>query len=372
MPDENKTDKKTARFRCPGCSADMDYDPESGQMKCRFCGQMAAIPPDRSTPAPPHPLEEFLAKTDVTHLRPMSDKALEVSCDGCGSLVVFEPPEVAGTCPFCAATIVAQPKASDPLIAPDGLLPAKIPKNNAQTQVRQWLQTRWFAPNALKRMAREEGIGGVYLPFWDYAANTSSRYTGERGDHYWETEAYEESDGQGGTVQRTRQVQRTRWTRASGQVSHDFENLLIAATKSVPESRLDALEPWDLESLCGYEPAYLAGFKAQRYQLELPAGFEKAKEAMEEQIREDAARDIGGDEQRVESLDTAYSNVTFRHLLLPVWIGAYRFQNKAYQVVVNARTGEVQGERPYSAAKIALLVAAIIIVILIVSLLAKR
>ena len=62
----------------------------------------------------------------------------------------------------------------------------------------------------------------------------------------------------------------------------------------------------------------------------------------------------------------------FRHLLLPVWIGAYRFQDKVYQVAVNARTGEVQGERPYSKAKIALLVAAVLLVILVIVLLGSH
>ena len=81
-------------------------------------------------------------------------------------------------CPFCGAALVAQPKAADPLIAPDAVLPAKIPKEQAQAEVAQWLQSRWFAPNALKRMARQEGIAGVYLPFWDYDADTASQYTG--------------------------------------------------------------------------------------------------------------------------------------------------------------------------------------------------
>jgi len=363
---------KSQRFRCPGCAADMEFDPSSGLMKCRFCGQTAALPAPTTGVAPPHSLDEFLAKTDDSHLRPLTGQALEVSCDGCGSRIAFQPPEVAGTCPFCGADIVAQPKAADPLIAPDGLLPAKVPKNNAQTQVREWLQSRWFAPNALKNMARQEAISGVYLPFWDYAADTRSQYRGERGDHYWDTEVYEESDGQGRTAQRTRQVQRTRWTRVAGQVARRFDNVLVVATRSVSEKRLNALEPWDLEALLAYEPAYLSGFKAQRYQVELPAGFDKAKSMMQGTIEQDAARDIGGDEQRVDNVDTEYSNTTFRHLMLPVWIGAYRFQSKVYQVVVNARTGEVQGERPYSAWKIAALVGVILFVLVILLLLRSQ
>jgi hypothetical protein len=183
---------------------------------------------------------------------------------------------------------------------------------------------------------------------------------------------YTDSDDQGRPVQRTRQVQRTRWTPAAGKVSRRFENVLVVATRSISERRLDALKPWDLESLCAYEPAYLSGFKAQRYQVELPAGFDRAKGVMQAAIEQDAARDIGGDEQRVDNVDTEYSDTTFRHLLLPVWIGAYQFQSKVFQVVVNARTGEVQGERPYSAWKIAALVGAILFILAILLLLRSQ
>ena len=319
-----------------------------------------------------HTLEEGLAEAARSPGKCLGEGALQVTCTGCGSMVTFQPPEVAGICPFCASAIVAQPCSADPLIAPDGVLPAKVPRERAQTLVREWLAARWFAPTALKRMAQQEGIAGVYLPFWDWAADTDSRYTGERGDHYWETEYYTETDNNGNTVQRERQVQRTRWYPVSGRVARRFDSVLVAATRSVNEARLDALEPWDLESLCAYEPAWLAGFRAQRYQVELPEGFEKAKHVMSQAIDGDVRTDIGGDEQRVDDVETTTSNTTFRHLLLPVWIGAYRFKDKLYQVVVNARTGEVQGERPWSVAKVSLLVAAIVIAVMLLAILAHR
>ncbi|MGA2183206.1 MAG: hypothetical protein ABSH47_09265 [Bryobacteraceae bacterium] len=362
---------KTPQFRCPGCSADMEFDPQSGGMKCRFCGHTEAVAP-AATSVSVHTLDEGLAEAGNVPRTPPGDGALEVTCNGCGSVVAFQPPEVAGVCPFCAGAIVAEPRAANPLIAPDGVLPAKVPRDQAQARVRKWLSARWFAPNALKRMAQQEGIAGVYLPFWDWAADTDSRYTGERGEHYWETEYYTETDSNGNTVQRERQVQRTRWYPAAGRVTRRFDNVLIAATRSVHESRLNALQPWDLEALCAYEPAYLAGFRAQRYQVELPEGFEKAKQAMAEVIEGDVRKDIGGDEQRVLGVETTTSNATFRHLLLPVWIGAYRFGGKLYQVVVNARTGEVQGERPWSVVKVSLLVAAIVLVIALLVMIGHR
>ena len=82
-------------------------------------------------------------------------------------------------------------------------------------------------------------------------------------------------------------------------------------------------------------------------------------------------RRIGGDEQRVHSLDSQYSAITYKHLLLPTWLMAYRFREKAYQVMVNATTGEVQGQRPYSWVKITFAVLAVIAVIAGIAALSK-
>ncbi len=334
----------------------MQFNPEAGQLKCPHCGNTQALIAGSAVKA-----HEFTGAVAGHPLQAITEKALQVSCTGCGSVVAFEPPEVAGICSFCGTAIVAEPKAADPLIAPDGVLPVKIPKQGALTQLQQWLSSRWFAPNALQRLSRPEGINGVYLPFWTYYFHTDSAYTGERGQHYYTTETYTENG-----VQRTREVQHTRWYPASGRVAEDFNNVLVPATKAVPEERLNKLQPWDMNALCGYEPAYLAGFRAQRYQIELAEGFERAKALIAHEIDRHVRRDIGGDEQRVTSINTLYSSIFFLHLLLPVWIGAYQFQGKVFHVVVNARTGDVEGERPYSPWKIGILSAVILAIIILI------
>jgi ribosomal protein S27E len=349
----------------------MEFDPEVGKLKCPYCGSTMDVPQEGLRAIEEHPLEQFLGDALTGHLGQMSAQALEVSCSGCGASVVFEPPEVAGACSFCGANIVTQPKAADPLIAPDGVLPFAIKKVDAHDRVKGWLSTRWFAPSALKRVARPEGIHGVYLPFWTFDAETESRYAGERGDYYYVTETYWTNEN-GRQVQRTRQVRRTRWTPASGQVQVGFDDILVAGSNAVVRKRLDELEPWDLPALKPYEPGYLSGFQAQRYQVDLPEGLRCARDVMSGEIRDAVHRDIGGDEQRVHSVDTNYFQETFKHLLLPVWIGAYQFQSKVYQVVVNARTGEVQGERPWSAWKIAGLVVAVIALIVLIALIAQE
>jgi len=169
------------------------------------------------------------------------------------------------------------------------------------------------------------------------------------------TESYSTTEN-GRSVTKTRQVQHTRWHSASGTVSNAFDDVLVAGSASVPERLLDSLAPWDLAALAPYAEEYLAGFRSESYTVALEAGFEAAKQKMEPVIEQSIRRDIGGDEQRIARKDTRYRAITFKHILLPVWICAYRFGNKTYRIVVNARTGELQGERPYSWVKIVLAV----------------
>jgi ribosomal protein S27E len=362
--------RKQERFPCPGCGADLVFDPQSNMLACSYCGRKEPIP------ASPGSVEERNYETylraGAAQMGSLAANAVEVTCSQCGATVTFTPPEVAGECSFCGATIVAQPKAADPMVAPEAVLPFGVSQQQANGAIKEWLSSRWFAPNALKRLAQQESISGVYIPFWTYDTRTESSYTGERGEHYYTTETYTEQDERGNTVTRTRQVQHTRWYSASGWVSRAFDDILIPATQSVSRQRLAALEPWDLQSLNPYEPAYLSGYKAQRYQVELPQGFEEAKQVMAGVIDGDVRRDIGGDEQRVQRIDTAYSDITFKHILLPVYLAAYRFNQKVYQVMINARTGEVQGDRPYSFWKIFFFVLFWVAVVALIVLLKKH
>ena len=130
--------------------------------------------------------------------------------------------------------------------------------------------------------------------------------------------------------------------------------MLVVGSASLPRDLAEALEPWDLGNLVGYADHYLSGFLAERYQVDVRKGWVRAQERMEVVIRRDVERDIGGDHQRIHKLDTDHRDITFKHILLPMWICSYRYREKIYRFLVNARTGEVQGQRPWSWIKITL------------------
>ncbi|MBN2581884.1 MAG: hypothetical protein JXL80_02375, partial [Planctomycetes bacterium] len=280
-----------------------------------------------------------------------------VTCSTCGAEVTFEPNVSGDLCPFCGSSVVVG-GGSTRTIKPRSLLPFYVTREQATTAFQGWLDGLWFAPGDLKRMARTDGrLAGVYVPYWTYDTNTTSFYRGERGEDYWETEHYTAFEN-GKHVSKTRQVRKTRWYPASGTVWNRFNDVLVLASRSLPPKYIERLEPWDLQHLAPYADEYLSGFRTETYQVGLEQGFEIAKDEMDGHIRSSICRDIGGDHQQIHSVRTRYDNITFKHILLPVWINAYRYRERVCRFLVNARTGEVQGERPWSAAKIVLTVLA--------------
>ena len=151
----------------------------------------------------------------------------------------------------------------------------------------------------------------------------------------------------------TERVRKIRWTRVSGRVARKFTDVLIMAAQSLPRRYVRALEPWMLGDLAPYDPQFLSGFRAEGYTVQLPEGHVLAIERMDDVIKQDVRRSIGGDEQRIHSVDTQHQDERFKHLLLPIWMAAYQYRGKTFRFVVNGQTGKVQGERPWSIWKIA-------------------
>lgn len=346
------------RFLCRNCGANMVFDPKNGQLTCPYCQNTQAI--EASGTVDEKSYEEFLQK-GTRNLQPMAQNAMQVGCSSCGAIVNFTPPETATQCDFCGAKIVAQPKSADPLVAPEGVLPFSVTPQTAVSNYKNWLSSLWFAPSALKTMAQAGKMSSIYIPYWTYDAGSYSEYTGARGEHYYDTETYYENG-----EQKTRQVRKTAWYDTSGAVARAFDDVCVPATRSLPEKYINNLEPWDLQELKSYDPAFLSGHKAQTYQIALDQGFELFKIRASAVIYNDVRHDIGGDEQRVYNVQTQYSDITFKHLLLPIYAGAYQFGGRVFQIVVNGRTGEVQGERPYSWLKIGCLVFALVVLLLII------
>jgi DNA-directed RNA polymerase subunit RPC12/RpoP len=338
-------------FPCNSCGAKIRFDPAAGVLKCAYCGSTRAVPRSADEVAELD-FHAVLARAAVAE---ETFEQVVYECESCGAETTAEGGEAAIECPYCGTPLVHR-GGSTRHVKPKSLLPFKVSREKARALFAKWIRGLWFAPNALKRYAHHaQKLGGVYVPYWTYDCNTITWYTGERGEHYWFFNDTATTEN-GKTVRKSRQVRKTRWYSASGTVFNSFDDILVLASTSLPTKYVHRLEPWDLHNLVPYSDDYLSGFRAESYHVDLEAGFERATEVMAGPIHSSICRDIGGDEPRVHSQRTRYEDISFKHLLLPIWIRAYRFREKVYRFLVNARTGEVQGERPWSWVKITLAV----------------
>jgi predicted RNA-binding Zn-ribbon protein involved in translation (DUF1610 family) len=353
-------------FPCAQCGGDLRFSPGQTQLVCPYCGHAQPVPLATGR----RRARAFAEYTVASGLRDdlpvdATEDVRSVRCPSCGAVVEFQGANHAHECPFCATPVVAD-TGTHRHIKPQGVVPFQITEVQARAALTAWMGRLWFAPNALLAYARKNrAMAGVYAPYWTFDAGTRTRYRGQRGDNETRTRTVTRN---GRTETETYTV--TKWRPASGTVARDFDDVMVMASTTLPDTLGDLLTPWDLSQMEPYAPDFLAGFQAEGYTVGLADGLARGRAKMETVIRQDIRADIGGDAQKIDTMEVDWRDETFKHVLLPIWMAAYRYNGKSYRFLVNGQTGEVQGERPYSIWKIAfavILVATIILGALYVS-----
>lgn len=339
-------------FTCPNCGAPQKFSPATGKLICEFCGTQTDIEVSQDV------IHEYDFTDAVATLHAQKNQIIEktIHCQKCGGSFTLTPYSFSSNCPYCGT-----PAITDFIheITPKSLLPFTLTHKQAQAKFKQWVGSRWFAPNAFKKyLDGDNTLTGYYLPYWTYDSDTTSPYHGLRGDIYYVTVTKTIIDN--GRQRQVRvQEPRIRWTPVSGTVYVSFDDVTIGASKTISRAILESLEPWDTSKLVPFDDKYLLGFEAEEYTIGLDNGFEFAKAKMAYKIKNNIRNDIGGDQQQIQSMHTKYDNVSYKNVLFPVWTASFNWNNTSYYYAINAQTGKVTGERPYSYVKIVFAILAV-------------
>lgn len=357
---ENKLPQIT-HIKCPNCgSPEVGYSAEVKKLQCTHCKHTWDLPRNTDKIVERKLGEGFnLAEmpkgfgleTKISH------------CTGCGSEISLPANQVNTSCPFCGSTKVNDEAMNTNVIQPAGILPFTFPQKQALSRFKEWMNEGWFHPNDLQALAKLEKIRGVYLPFWTYDAHTESTWTADAGYHYYETESYTDSEGK----TQTRQVQKTNWVPVSGYLSHFFDDVTIIASKGISQADIQTVYPFDMKEVVNYDSQYVLGWDCEVYQRDVKEGFQMADAIIDNNLREMCGKKVPGDTYKNLKVSTHKTNLTFKHILLPIWIAAYFYGGKKYQFLVNGQNGKIHGEKPYSPWKIALAVAGVTIIIAIIA-----
>lgn len=351
--------KSELKKSCINCGAELLYAPGTTKLKCGYCGHAHDIQPSENG-FQELELKEYL---ETLGTQSHSQAILMLRCKSCGANQHIEENYKSLHCVYCNSPLIIEDAQTEEWILPGAVLPFQIDQKKAFDIFQKWVKKLWWAPNKLKKASlNPQNTKGLYSPFWTFDAQLFANYKGQRGDYYYVSVSYTTTVN-GKTVYRTRQERRTRWTPASGSISGFVDDTLIKASKQRSGIIPKKVSRWDLTKLQPFDSSYLAGFVTEKYTISLNDGHLGATKEARRIAERWARRDIGGDTQRVSFIDMKLTDETFKHILLPVYISAYRYNSKRYNFFVNGQSGALSGQRPYSFWKIFLFVMLVLTVL---------
>lgn len=294
-----------------------------------------------------------------------NSKYVEISCQSCGAKLLVESQMLTAICPYCASTSVIQKPPSKDIPTPSFTIGFVIEQDRAIELVRQWIgKTSLFAQSSFRRAAPEL-TRGVYLPAYLYGAVADSTYHAQIGENYTETETYTTTDSNGRTVTRTRTVVKTEWRSLRGEHCCYVLDVVVTASKGVPNDALEAIEPFDLRALRRFTPSMISGWLAEEPSRTQDECFKFAHNETVEKVGQMLTKFMPGDSYKDLSYQTNVSREVIDLVLFPVWSFAVRYDETKppIQILVNGQTGRVGGKVPISATKVSLAVVAALLVI---------
>lgn len=336
---ESNPVRPTAAFspRCASCGSNMVFDPGRQALCCTHCGKSLAI-----EAAPPGAIPITGEKDLLSFSGEKTGWGLplgSLACANCGAVTLHADLAAPARCPVCGDEKGLSAPAKD-LPAPTGVCPFHITREDAANALMHAFKKHPFCPSKFKKLAASAALSGLYLPGWVFTASTVTKYRGQYGVDRAEKDRY----GKVRTV--------TDWYPASGTFVEDYNDRLTWGTAHFDEKLLDGVKPFQTADCRAYAPDYLPGFAVEPYETALDLAWKKARKELEDELKRDARAklidDKGAHHIKDLEFDTAYSELSYQYLLLPVWVATLRFGGKTHTLLVNGETGKVSGKAPVS------------------------
>ncbi len=330
---------ETENIKCDGCGSNMVFDPTTQMLYCAHCGNKVEF-------ATHETVSEQNIALAFGQADNLDDESVVFRCENCGAKVVLDRSETAKKCPYCSTAHVVQDEEIKG-IKPNGVLPFAFNKDKAGEYLKAWGKKKWLAPSKFRKELKNGKMTGVYTPCFTFDSKTTSRYVGRIGERRTRTVG-------SGKNRRTETyiVYRT----ISGTLDEFFDDVQISAGGRITQNELNKLRPYMTNDAKLYEKNYLLGFMAYHYEKDVKVCWGEAKTAIDAEIRRLILSRYSYSVVDYLNVSTDHFDVSYKYVLLPVYVGHYTFKKKDYRFFVNGTNGRVWGKSPLSFWKTALLV----------------
>jgi DNA-directed RNA polymerase subunit RPC12/RpoP len=335
-------------FACPKCGGHLQFDIDKGDLACPYCGYLQVTEKKLAADTAEQPID-FVLPTTRAHR--WAEAQQRLSCEHCGAVTLLPAGQRADHCPYCGSNRLVNSAESGELVDPQVIALLKVSEKAAQGQVRKWLMKGMFAPDDLVAKVSQVKLRPAYYPFWTFDGILEIS---------WNCEVNE------GTSKAPR------WVPHSGIEFDLFDDILVPGLRSMSVEEMSDIEPFNLKEVVEFSPEFLAGWIALSYDLPLSDATLKAREKVITRLRRSLVSKVepGREKRNLTSGGGKWSGLTFKYVLLPLWVGTYLYRGGEYRLLVNGQTGKVGGKKPRDRFKIWMMAVVFLLAVIFVAVIA--
>lgn len=329
---------QTEIIKCKSCGSNMIFDPDLQCLFCEHCNSKISFNSNDIAKE-----QDILRGFDNDNLWSIDETSI-FRCDNCGANVVLQKNSTATSCPFCGTAHVTKLEELKGL-KPNALIPFSFGKEKAVEITKNWAKKKFFAPRKFKKNLKTDNVNGIYAPCFTFDSSTTSIYVGRIGKR--KTRVV-------GSGKNQRVETYIVWRNISGTYYNQFDDILIAAGARLGQNEINKISPYDTNLSKTYNENYMLGFMAYHYDSELSDCWNQAKETMDSLLKHKILSQYFYDVVDYIKISTTHDKVTYKYVMLPVYVGNFIYNKKPYNFYVNGSSGRVCGKTPKSILKILL------------------
>ena len=324
-------------YKCPACGGAIAFDSNIQKMKCPYCDNefemetLKAFDEDLKNEAPDEMNWNTSAGEDWSEGE--ADGMSVYVCQSCGGEIVVDDTTAATACPFCDNPVVVMGRLTGAL-KPNYVIPFKLDKNAAKEGLYNHLKGKKLLPKVFKDKNHIDEIKGLYVPFWlfDADADANIRYKATKINCYSDSE-YDYTRTSFYSVRRAGEVL--------------FEKIPVDGSTKMDDALMESIEPYDFSEAVDFQTAYLAGYLADKYDVDEKISVERANDRIRNSVEEEFRSTVHGYATvTAESTSVRLKNGEAKYALYPVWVLNTTWNGEKYTFAMNGQTGKFVGNLP--------------------------
>lgn len=322
-------------YKCPCCGAALSFSPTTQKLSCKSCGNEydLATMQQYSETRDQSSTDDFHWEFQTGAEPAVRNEDGKYICPSCGAEIEADDDMVSTTCPYCDNVVVIK-ATSDGEFRPDAIIPFKVTADRAQQMLEDFCRGKRLLPKNFKNKSYLKNLKGYYVPYWlfDCDANADMSFDATR-TRVWSDSNYNYVDTSYFLVNRT------------GEMS--FYHVPVDGSTQMEDETTESIEPFDYDALTDFNPAYLAGYETDKYDVTAETAEIRARERLCNSAERMIQNTVKGYETvRTRKRNLSATNGKVKYALLPVWLFETVYKGEKYQFAINGQTGKMVGELP--------------------------